>query len=114
VSPSVNDTKLVTHVFSNVTMDTLRKVSDLIKQKTKSAIVVLGAKTSEEAHLLIAVTDDLTERVNAGDLIKEIAPLMGGSGGGRPQLAQAGSKNPGKVIDAVEQSKKIIKDKISS
>jgi alanyl-tRNA synthetase len=114
-SPTVKDSKLVAHVFNNVTMDTLRKVSDLVKQKAKSALVVLGSKTNEDAHLLIAVTDDLVERgIKAGDLIKEIAPLMGGSGGGRPQLAQAGSKHPAKVADAVEQSKKIIKDKVSS
>jgi alanyl-tRNA synthetase len=114
-SPSVKETKLVTHVFQNVTMETLRKVSDLVKQKVKSAVIVVAGKESEDAHLLIAVTDDLVERgIKAGDLIKEIAPLMGGSGGGRPQLAQAGSKNPGKVADAIEQAKKIIKDKIQS
>jgi alanyl-tRNA synthetase len=112
-SPTVKDSKLVAHAFQNVTMDTLRKVSDLVKQKAKSAVIVLGSKTAEDAHLLIAVTDDLVERgIKAGDLIKEIAPLMGGSGGGRPQLAQAGSKDPGKVNDAIEQSRKIIKDKI--
>lgn len=112
-APSVHGVKLITHVFTHATMDVLRKVSDNIKQKAKSAVIVLGSQLSQDAHLLITVSDDLVPKgINAGELIKEIAPLMGGSGGGRPQMAQAGSKNPQKIHNAVEAAGQLIKGKL--
>lgn len=109
----VNGTKLVSHVFQGANMDALRKVSDRIKQKTKSSVAILGSRSDEDAYLLITVSDDLVEKgLKAGELIKEIAPLMGGSGGGRPQMAQAGSKNPDKIQSAVQQGIQLIKGKL--
>ena len=109
----VHGVKIVTHVFANATMDILRKVCDTIKQKSKSAVIVLGSQLPQEAHLLIAVTDDVIAKgLSAGELIKEIAPLMGGSGGGRPQMAQAGSKSPEKILSAVERAGQLIKGKL--
>ncbi len=114
-SPEVKNAKLVAHVFDGIGMETLRKISDLIKQKAKSAIIVLGAQLQDDAYLLVSVTDDLVAKgIKAGDLIQEIAPLIGGSGGGRPQMAQAGSKSPEKIQSAIEQSKKLMKEKISA
>ena len=110
---TVNGAKIVAHVFTGADKDVLRKVSDTIKQKAKSAVVVLGAKSQEDAFLLISVTEDLIAKgLSAGDLIKEIAPLMGGNGGGRPDMAQAGSKSPEKIQSAVEQAGQLIKGKI--
>jgi len=53
------------------------------------------------------VTDDLTSKVKAGDLVKKVAPLVGGSGGGRPNLAQAGGKNPDKLAEALAEGRRI-------
>ena len=105
--------KIVSHVFKDVTVELLRKVSDLLKQKSKSSVIVLGAHAQENASILLAVTDDLVRKgIKANELITEIAPLINGSGGGRPQLAQAGSKEAKKVGQAIQQANKLIKDKI--
>ena len=63
--------------------------------------------------LLAAVTDDLIEKgLKAGDIVKEIAPIVGGGGGGRPQFAQAGGKNPAKLEEALAKASQIIKEKL--
>jgi alanyl-tRNA synthetase len=112
-APVINGTKLISHVFPGVSKDVLLKVSDIIKQKIKSTVIILGSRLDEDAHLLITVSDDLVEKgLKAGDLIKEIAPFMGGSGGGRPQMAQAGSKNPEKIQAAVEKGSQLIKGRM--
>lgn len=110
---SLNGTYLISHTFKDVDMEVLRKVSDMIKQKCSSAVMILGARTIEHACLLIAVSDDLVRKgIKANEMIKDIAPLIGGSGGGRPQLAQAGSKEIDKVEAAVQKARQIIKERI--
>lgn len=110
---TLNGVKVICHVFSHADMATLRRVSDLIKQKSKSSVVVLGAETSDASSLLIAVTDDLVGKgIKADEMIKEVAPVIGGSGGGRPQLAQAGGRETGKMGQAIEKAHKIIERKI--
>ncbi len=94
-------------------MGLLRKVSDLLKQKAKSSIILLGAHTHENASLLLTVSDDLIKKgIKANDMIEEIAPLINGSGGGRSQLAQAGSKEVNKVSEAMIRANQLIKEKI--
>jgi alanyl-tRNA synthetase len=107
--------KIISYVFAGVDKDVLGKVSDLIKQRTKSAVVILGSRTQEDAFLLITVSEDLVSKgLKAGELVKEIAPLMGGSGGGRQEMARAGSKSPEKIQSAVDQAVELIKGKIQS
>ena len=67
-----------------------RDLADRLKGKIKSGIVVLGSVNGPKAFLIVAVTKDLTDRFHAGNLIKPIASMVGGSGGGRPDMAQAG------------------------
>jgi len=69
--------------------------ADTLRQKLGSGVVVLGMESDGKATLLAAVTDDLVGRVNAGGLIRELAPIVGGRGGGRPNLAQAGGPDAG-------------------
>ncbi len=73
---------------------TLRDLGDKLRDKMQSGIILLGSKTGGKAMLLCLVTKDLTGKYKAGDIIKEIAPIVGGSGGGRPDMAQAGGPNP--------------------
>jgi alanyl-tRNA synthetase len=85
---------------------TLRDVGDKIRDKMKSGVILLGGKTDEKVFLLCIVTKDLASRFHAGNIIKEVAPLVGGSGGGRPDMAQAGGTQPenlGKAISALEK-----------
>jgi len=78
------------------------------------AAVVLGFDDDGRATLLAGVTDDLVSKgLKAGDIVKEIAPIVDGGGGGRPQMAQAGGKNPKKIGDALAKAGEIIKQKLS-
>jgi alanyl-tRNA synthetase len=63
---------------------------------------VLGTARGDRALLLAAVTKDLTKKYHAGNIIKQIAPLIGGGGGGKPDMAQAGGKDPAKLREALE------------
>ena len=78
----------------NANPQVLREYSDLIKQKIKSGIYLLGATSEDKCFLIVGVTEDLTAQYQAGNIIKEIAPIVGGSGGGRPDFAQAGGTKP--------------------
>ncbi|BDV44694.1 alanine--tRNA ligase [Geotalea uraniireducens] len=80
----------------------LRELADTLKDRLGSGIVVLGCTTGERVNLLVAVTRDLTDRYKAGELVKQLAPLVGGSGGGKPELAQAGGNRPDQLAAALE------------
>jgi alanyl-tRNA synthetase len=73
---------------------TLRDFGDKLRDKMESGIILLGSKAGEKALLLCMVTMDLAGKYHAGNIIKELAPLVGGSGGGRPDMAQAGGARP--------------------
>jgi alanyl-tRNA synthetase len=91
--------------------DAIRTQVDRIKQKAGSAVVVVGWIDGDKVGLLAAVSDDVIKKgIKAGDLIKQIAPIVGGGGGGRPNMAQAGGKEPAKLPDALEHARKIVGD----
>ena len=79
----------------------LREMADRLRDRIKSGVVVLGAAQGERALLLAAVTKDLVGRYHAGNIIKQLAPLVGGGGGGRPDFAQAGGKDPARLDEAL-------------
>ena len=79
----------------------LRNLADVLRNKLGSGVVVLGARDDGKVTLLAAVTPDLAGRLSAGLLVKELAPLVGGGGGGRPDFAQAGGREPDKLPDAL-------------
>ena len=79
----------------------LREMADRLRDRIQSGVVVLGAAQGERAVLLAAVTKDLSGRYHAGNIIKQLAPIVGGGGGGRPDFAQAGGKDPGRIDAAV-------------
>ena len=87
---------------------TMRDLGDRLKDKIQSGIILLGSKAADKATLLCMVTKDLTDRYHAGNIIKEIAPLIGGSGGGRPDMAQAGGPQPENIKKAVDKLAKMI------
>ena len=72
----------------------LRDFGDKIRDKIKSGVILIGSKVGDKAMLLCMVTKDLTAKYDAGKIVKEIAPIVGGSGGGRPDMAQAGGTKP--------------------
>ncbi|MBW2594715.1 MAG: alanine--tRNA ligase [Deltaproteobacteria bacterium] len=87
---------------------TLRDFGDKVRDRISSGVVLLGSKVGDKAMLLCMVTKDLTDRYNAGKLIGEIAPVVGGSGGGRPDMAQAGGSKPEKLEEALGRMEEIL------
>jgi alanyl-tRNA synthetase len=86
----------------------MRTLADELKQKLGSGVVVLATTQDGKAALVATVTRDLSERLPAGKIIKELAPVVGGSGGGRPELAEAGGKDPARLADAIQKSYAIV------
>jgi len=79
----------------------LRESADQLKDKLKSGIVLLGAKSEGKAMLVCVVTADLTDRFKAGDIIRELSKMIGGKGGGRPDMAQGGGGKPEALGEAL-------------
>ncbi len=82
---------------------TLRDFGDKVRDKLGSGIVLLGSRVGDKAMLLCMVTKDLAGKYHAGNIIKELAPVVGGSGGGRPDMAQAGGPQPENIARALEK-----------
>ena len=121
-APKVGDTWVVVAEMPAVPAEQLKHGADTIKQKCGSAAILFGAteRRSDEATqgsgkavLLAAMTPDLIKKgLKAGDLVKAIAPIVGGGGGGPPTMAQAGGKNPEKLVEALEAGRKWITEKL--
>jgi len=87
----------------------LREMADSLRDKIGSGVVVLGAVNDGSVQLVAAVTKDLAGKVvNAGNIIRETAKICGGGGGGRPDMAQAGGKDPSKLAEALDNVKNIL------
>ncbi len=97
------DWRYVTYQTKNQGMNDLRALADEWRQKDISDVFVAASELDGKVSLLAAVQDDSIKSVKAGDLIKTIAPIVGGGGGGRPNLAQAGGKNPAGIPDALSE-----------
>ena len=91
----------------------LREMNDQFKERLQSGVTVLGAVGGDKVFLLVGVTPDLTKRLHAGNLIREIVKEVGGSGGGRPDMAQAGGNLPDKLPGALELAKKLVREQLS-
>src|SRR5690606_30619975 len=87
----------------------LRQLADLLRDKLGSGVVVLGARDEEKATLLVAVTADVRDRVPAGRLVREIALLVGGKGGGRDDFAQAGGREPEALPGALARVPELVR-----
>src|SRR5262249_35204267 len=92
----------------------LRSVVDAVREKLpSSSVVILGSVTNNTANLVTAVSKDLTQRLPAGKLIKAGAQAVDGSGGGRPDLAQAGGKNPAGLDRALQIQSQLVADAVA-
>jgi alanyl-tRNA synthetase len=97
----VNGVKVLTHRADNLERPQLRTLIDNLRNKLGSGVVVLGSATDGKVSLIVGVTKDLTGRVQAGKVIKPIAEKVGGSGGGRPDMAEAGGKDASALDQAL-------------
>jgi alanyl-tRNA synthetase len=110
----IGDASIIVGKLPDVQVDQVRTAIDSLKKKAKSAAIVFGiAGEDGKVMLLAGVTDDLIKQgVKAGDIVKEIAPIVGGGGGGRPNMAQAGGKDASKLDEALARAKVMITEKI--
>jgi alanyl-tRNA synthetase len=109
-SVDVDGVKLIARRIDDVNGGDLRNLADTFRSKLKSGVVVLGSATDGKVTLLTAVTKDLLDRVNANALINKLAPIIGGKGGGKPDLAQAGGKDPDKLNEAIEHAPQALRE----
>jgi alanyl-tRNA synthetase len=100
--------KLARRKVSGLDKDALRGLSDSLKASLKSGVVVIASDNDGKVQIVVAVTPDLTARVKAGQIVKEIAPIVGGGGGGRPDFAEAGGKMPENIDEMLAASEGVV------
>ena len=112
-APTFGNTKVVTAAIDGLNMDGLRALSDNIRSKASSALIILAQSDDEKASFMVSLTDDLVVKgMKAGDLAKELAILLNGSGGGRPEFAQGGGKDVTGLKGALKKITELIKNKL--
>jgi alanyl-tRNA synthetase len=99
----VKGVKVVSARVADVDRATMRELADTLRQKLGSGVVVLGTAEEGKVALVAAVTKDLTPKVHAGKIVQAVARQVGGSGGGRPDMAEAGGKDTAGLERAVGQ-----------
>ena len=107
---SVDGTNFLVSQVDGVDAKQLRDIADQLKEKLGSGVVVLASAGASNVNLVASVSPDLTRRYHAGNIIKELARLVGGGGGGRPDFAQAGGKEPGKIAAALKRAEELIRE----
>jgi alanyl-tRNA synthetase len=106
----IGPTSVIIAPLETTSIEQARIAIDMLKKKTESAAIVFAFADGDKATLIAAVTDDLvTKGLKAGDIVKQTAPIIDGGGGGRPQMAQAGGKNPAKIPEALAKAEELIK-----
>ncbi|NLH16307.1 MAG: alanine--tRNA ligase [Phycisphaerae bacterium] len=113
-APKINETAVVVGLLPAAPIEQIRSAVDSVKKKAGSAAIVFGVNEGEgKVTLIAAMTDDVVAKgLKAGDLVKEVAPIVGGGGGGRPQMAQAGGKDPAKLPEAMDRAVTFIQAKL--
>ncbi|MCC6452099.1 MAG: hypothetical protein IT171_04355 [Acidobacteria bacterium] len=94
--------KVLTKIVEDIDANGTRQLSDTLLARLKSGVVVIGRRDESKAGLIVRVSSDLTNRIKAGDIIREIAPILGGKGGGKPDMAEGGGPDVTKLQEALE------------
>ena len=106
---NINGTSVLITAVESADAKTLRELADQLREKLGSGVVVLLSAGEKNVHLVSSVSKDLTSRYHAGDIIKQLAPVVEGGGGGRPDFAQAGGKNPSRLPEALKKAEEIVR-----
>jgi alanyl-tRNA synthetase len=104
----VADVKLARRKVADLDKDALRSLADSLKGQIKRGVVVIASTSDAKVQVVVAVTPDLTGRIKAGQVVKELASIVGGGGGGRPDFAEAGGRHPEKVDEMLEASTQVV------
>ena len=106
--------KLVAREVSGLDKDGLRALVDQHRSRIKSGVVVLASPSDGKVSIVVGVTPDLTKRVPAGQVVKQLAPIVGGGGGGRPDFAEAGGKDPSKIAEMLAAARSVVEKLLGS
>ncbi len=113
--PLVNGVPVLSVVLENADIESLRGMTDRFRQSNASGVIAVASAPEGKPAIIVAVTDDLVKRgLNAGEIARAVAQAMGGSGGGRPNLAQAGGKDASKLREAMGLVKGLVAMKVKS
>ena len=104
----VEGVKVVSRRVSGLQKMALRALADSLRDRLGSGVVILASQNENKVALLVSVTKDLTGRVHAGNVVKAIAPIVGGKGGGRPDFAEAGGRKPDKIDALFSESQAVL------
>lgn len=104
----INGVNLMVRDLKDVTPKDMRPMMDQLKKDVGSGIIALFSEVDGKVSMILGITSDLIDRYKAGDMISKLGPILGGSGGGRPDMAQSGGDDPKKIPDAIEALKKMI------
>ena len=105
---TVNGKKIIATEIEGADQQRLLELADQLRERIGSGVIVLASSQNGQVRLLAAVTKDLAGQVHAGKLVSQIAPIVGGKGGGRPELAQAGGNDPAKIGDALARAVELV------
>ena len=109
----VKGVKLLATSVDGVDMNGLRELGDQLKEKLGEGVIVIASSADGRVNLIAMATDGaMAKGAHAGNLIKGIASLVGGGGGGRPNMAQAGGKNPAGIPDAITKAEEVLAEQI--
>lgn len=110
---TINEVKTIVSAIEAEGMDDLRKVGDALKEKIDSGVIVLAASNNGKVNFVaMATKDTVSKGVHCGNIVREAAKVTGGGGGGRPDMAQAGGKNPEKIEEALDVVKGVLKTQL--
>ena len=110
---SLDEITIVNAQVSSMPVQSLMQMGDIVKEKLDSAVVVLATIYDEKPYFIVTLTRDLVSKgLHSGHLIKKIAGIAGGSGGGKPEMAQAGAREKGKISDALSATKDIVAEQL--
>ena len=110
----VSGVKLIARRVEGLEKQALRGLSDSLRDRLGSGVVVIASETDGKVALVVSVTKDLTGRVQAGRLVKELAPVVGGGGGGRPDFAEAGGKDPSRIPDLLAKASEVLASQLQN
>src|SRR5262245_35419571 len=105
----IGGVKLARRRVADLDKDALRNLADSLKAAIKTGVVVIASENAGKVQIVVAVTPDLTQTIKAGQIVKEIAPIVGGGGGGRPDFAEAGGKQPEKIDEMLAAAESVVK-----
>jgi alanyl-tRNA synthetase len=104
----VNGVKVVAKIVEGLDKGGMRHLSDSLMAKIKSGVVIIAKTEDDKVSFIVRVSDDLIKQISAGNIVREIAPIVSGRGGGKPDMAEGGGTDASKLNDAIEASYGVI------